>query len=340
MLGVRATALSNYVEVAESVGLDPYAMLRRVNIDPAMIEEKEHPIDAGAVAMLLEDSAEISGCMAFGLLMAERRSLWDLGAISLLLKNSATAREVIESLVAYQHVVGNAITLTIEACGDARVLRTDVLTRRYRRQSTELLMGVTHCAIAEAAGGGWCPETAHFMHCAPEDLSVHNRIFGCSLHFGDWFNGFTCSNSALETANAEAVASAADHARRYLDLLQPHPTAAPVSVRLARALQSLLPMGRVTLNQAARSMGLHPRTLQRELATEGLSFAALLDKARRELALRYLANPTIAIGSVGSLIGYSSPSSFTRWFAAEFGQSPAAWRTAQRPNASDTEAAG
>jgi AraC-like DNA-binding protein len=73
-------------------------------------------------------------------------------------------------------------------------------------------------------------------------------------------------------------------------------------------------------------MGVHPRALQRELAGDGRSFAELLDEVRRELAQRYLANPTMPIGSVGQMIGYSTPSSFTRWFQAEFGKTPAAWR--------------
>jgi AraC-like DNA-binding protein len=30
------------------------------------------------------------------------------------------------------------------------------------------------------------------------------------------------------------------------------------------------------------------------------------------------------------MIGYASQSSFTRWFAAEFGIGPAAWRAAER----------
>jgi len=33
---------------------------------------------------------------------------------------------------------------------------------------------------------------------------------------------------------------------------------------------------------------------------------------------------------VASLLGYSSPSSFTRWFAGSFGVSPQLWRANQR----------
>ncbi len=62
------------------------------------------------------------------------------------------------------------------------------------------------------------------------------------------------------------------------------------------------------------------------LEREGKSFATLLAEARRELALRYLANPAYSIAEVGRMTGYANPSSFTRWFAAEFGMAPAQWR--------------
>jgi AraC-like DNA-binding protein len=37
-------------------------------------------------------------------------------------------------------------------------------------------------------------------------------------------------------------------------------------------------------------------------------------------------NPGYSLSRIGSLLGYSVPSSFTRWFTAEFGQTPGKWR--------------
>ena len=39
MAQVRAAALTNYIDVARFVGLDPYAMLKRARISPALLEE-------------------------------------------------------------------------------------------------------------------------------------------------------------------------------------------------------------------------------------------------------------------------------------------------------------
>jgi AraC-like DNA-binding protein len=92
----------------------------------------------------------------------------------------------------------------------------------------------------------------------------------------------------------------------------------------------MLPVGRGTLAQVADNLGLHARTLQRQLEKEGQTFAALLNAVRRELALRYLSSSAHNMTAIAHMTGYSSPSAFTRWFAAEFGMSPAAWRAEER----------
>lgn len=59
---------------------------------------------------------------------------------------------------------------------------------------------------------------------------------------------------------------------------------------------------------------------------QGTSFSALTAEVRRELVLRYIENPRYSLGHVAELLGYSTHSAFTRWFAQQFGASPATWR--------------
>ena len=62
---------------------------------------------------------------------------------------------------------------------------------------------------------------------------------------------------------------------------------------------------------------------------EPQSFSDLLDETRREIVVRYLDNPAFSLTRVAGLLGYRYPSSFTRWFVAGFGKSPASWRSAR-----------
>ena len=69
-------------------------------------------------------------------------------------------------------------------------------------------------------------------------------------------------------------------------------------------------------------------------STEGA--AAAIKKAEaeakaRRAAVRYLGTSNHSVTDVGLLLGYSTLSSFSRWFTIEFGKSPAAWRSAGAP---------
>jgi AraC-like DNA-binding protein len=340
---IHTAALTNYFEVARFVGLDPYEMLRRFRIRPTTLADPDAVLNSGSVADLLEDSARESGCQSFGLLMAESRTLASLGPISLLLAHQGTARDVLIAMVEYQGVLNEVISLDIEEPGPGdgtfrdgdrlAIIRTGFFNGYDGRQAIELLMAIVCRTVSEVVSGRWHPDLAYFRHSAPDDLSLHMRIFQCPLIFGAGFNGLVCSQAALDAPNPAAESVMARHAKRYLDMLVPEPADGSLTERARRSLYLLLPAGRATLEQLGTNLGLHPRALQRQLEREGRTFATLLNEVRRELALRYLASPAHSVGTVAQMTGYATPSSFSRWFAAEFGMSPAQWRAEEKADA-------
>jgi len=320
----------NYAEVARFVGLDPVRMLRRAGIDPAELADPEHPLDAARVATLLETSARESGCPVFGLLMAESRSVASVGAVGLLLKHQGTAGDVINALVQYQGFFTEVLTISTELLEGATVIHTEQSAGIGGPQSTEYLMGLVCRIVSLVTGGRWHPESAHFLHDSPGDHRVHRRVLQCALVFRSDFNGFVCPTGSLEAPNLAADSLMARHARRYLDMLVPDTADGSITERVRRSIYLLAPAGRATLDQVSENLGVRARTLQRSLETEGRTFATVLNEVRRELALRYLSSSTHSITAIAQMTGYATQSSFTRWFAAEFGMAPAAWRVEQR----------
>jgi AraC-like DNA-binding protein len=193
------------------------------------------------------------------------------------------------------------------------------------RQGIELAIGVVFRMFRALLGPLWKPRRVQFTHAAPQNLSVHRRIFGPNLSFGGEFNGIVCDAADLDRPNPSADPAMASHAERYVDSL-PGARAPGVAQDVRRAIVELLPRGRASIEQVAQALGTHPRALQRMLG-DGESFSGLLNDARRELALRYLENPAYSLTQVAELLGYGFPSSFSRWFAAEFGSSPRRWRS-------------
>src|SRR5262245_24495822 len=115
---VRAAALSNYAEVARQVGLDPVRMLRRLKLDPAVLSKPDTRVPVAAVVTLLANSAEQSGCVTFGLRMAEARRLSDFGALGLLMKHQRTLREILAMIGRYRRLLNEALAVQVEEFGD------------------------------------------------------------------------------------------------------------------------------------------------------------------------------------------------------------------------------
>jgi AraC-like DNA-binding protein len=309
-------------------------MLLQARIDPEILENPELRIGSQAVGRLLEDSAVASGCPAFGALMAEARSLSALGPLTLLLSHQQTLRDALEAFVRYDHLLNGSLLLNIEEQDDVALLRMMIDARFAfpRRQSIELAVTVFVRALVQLGGDAWRPESVHFLHRAPGDLSIHRRILGTAIQFESEFSGLAFSRSALGNVNPNADPRIGSYARDYLESLRPEGAPESIEEQVRGILYGLLPRGIATIDEVATQLACSPRTLQRLLDREDLTFSDVLNDVRRTAVIRYLNIPGKSMSAIAAMLGYASLSSFTRWFATEFGMSPSSWRKAYATN--------
>lgn len=329
----RVTALSGYVEVAQFVGVDPYAQLRTVGIAPSALGDHELWVASDKVNLLLENTAAAANCPHFALLMVEARGLADLGPLSLLLAHQTDVRGIITSLCTYQRQMNEILMLSLEAADDCATLLIDMLPGYGTRQYIEGCVGSAFRAIGDLTAGRWKAECVHFRHSAPADLSAHRRIFHCHVEFDSDRDGISCASWMLDQPNPASHPETALHAIKFLSMLSAERPDASITDRTRHAINLHLHSGDATIDRVADSLGIHSRALQRALDREGTSFGVLLNEARRALALRYLVTSHHSISEISDLLGYSNQSSFTRWFASEFGASPGSWRNRQSQDA-------
>jgi AraC-like DNA-binding protein len=329
---VRAASLGNYSPIARRLGLDPLRMIREAGLNPAHLADPDLRIPAASVVALLETSARKSGCLTVGLEMAESWRMSDFGAISLLLSHQRTLRDALSAIVRYRHLLNDAVNLEVEEAERLVFVREEIVVEGgapASRQAIELAIGIVFRTFRALLGPEWRPRGVRFRHPAPPKLTVHHRVFGSAVRFDADFNGIVLAAEDMERANPAADAAMARHAQRYVDSL-PGARKTSNAEEVRRSIHVLLPRGRASIEQVAQALGTQPRTLQRKLEANGESFAALLNATRRDLAVRHLDNPAYSLAQVAELLGYGFPSSFTRWFSAEFGKSPTEWRAAKK----------
>jgi len=323
---VRAATLTNFVDVARQVGLDPARALRQAGLDPRVLADPERRLPAATVNDLFERAAAESGCQTFGLRMGELRRLSDFGAISLLINHQPTPRAALATLIAFRRMLNEALILDVEESNDLVIVRELLMLGDSGPavQAHELMVAVLYRMFRGILGPRWRPLSINFTHAAPADRNVHRRVFGVDVEFGSEFNGLVLAAADLDRPNPTADPALAQYARQFVETL-PNAGQDDAVQQARKAVYHLLPLGRATLADVAQTLGFNPRTLQRRLGGLGAEFSNIVASVRRDLAVRYLANSDLSVTQVAELLGYARIGSFTRWFAAEFGVAPTTW---------------
>jgi len=81
-----------------------------------------------------------------------------------------------------------------------------------------------------------------------------------------------------------------------------------------------------TLEWAASRLHLSPRSLQRKLALEQVTFSSVLEQVRHTLALEWMRRPDIQIGVMAEKLGYADHATFCNAFKRWAGVAPSRYR--------------
>ncbi|MER5391318.1 AraC family transcriptional regulator [Saccharopolyspora sp. NPDC002686] len=330
----RYAALNSYIEVSQAVGLEPARLLRGAGLDPASLALQDRWVPAGAVARLLELSAVESGQQDFGLLLAERRRFANLGPLSLVIREEPDVRSALTVLIRHEHMYNEALRMRMSVLNGLATIRVgfEFGEQTETRQATELALGTLHRLLLGFLGSLWQPLAVCFTHHAPADPGTHRRLFGSAVKFEQEFNGVTFYADDLDAPNKMSDPLMRNYAYQILDTLEP-PRESTVLNRVRELIELLLPTGRCSVEQVARSLGVDRRTIHRQLSDEGETFSSILNATRTELAENLVATHRYTLTEIADLLSFSSPGNFSRWFRGQFGCSPSQWRNREQREA-------
>ena len=330
---VRSATLTHYPEVAQSVGIDPRAMLRKVRLPLESLERPDLRIAVTSVRRLLEASATASGVEEFGLLMAERGALANLGPVALVVREQATIGEALKALARFIHIHHESMRLLINPLGDAvsLTIRLRGGVPRAPRQSSEMALGSLHRILRSLAGEDWKPLEAHLTHPLPRNRKYYRSFFGCPMEFSAEDDALIISARDLDRPIPRAHPLIADYLERRVDAIDVRPR--QWDERVAEVVRALLNDGDCTVERVAGHFGCTRRTIHRHLAECGTTFSEVLDAERADLALRLIEDHSRPLTTVAEMLGFSAQSAMARWFKGRFGRSITAWRSDARERA-------
>lgn len=325
---VRTAALNGYVELSRSLGVDPRALMKRVGLDTADLAVQDRWISGPAAVRLLELSAAASRHDDFGLRMTELRRFSNLGPISLVVREEPDVRSALGLLLRHEHMYNEILHARLSERNGLATIKVELRLGETApaRQATELIVGAFTRILRGFLDTRWQPLSVWFTHSAPADSGRHRRLLGPGLEFDREFNGIVFYADALDAPNAMADPQLRNYARQYFDAITATPRDTSAADRVRELIEALLPTGRCSIEQVARSLGVDRRTVHRHLAHSGETFSSMLNATRMRLAGQFVAQPRRSLTEISDLLGFSSLSAFSRWFHQQFGCSPRAWR--------------
>ncbi len=317
----RVGAFAELPGLLREFGVDPADVMAGVGLVPGILDDPENAIPFTAAGRLLQASALRTGCEHFGLLLGQRNDTRSLGLVGALMRNAPTWGRAAQDLVDNQHryVRGGVPYLVVNdgvAWGGYAV----------HQPGTE---GIDHfCDGAIAIGFnmmrelcGALPDEVLLSRKPPADMQPYRRFFRVPVRFDAEQSALVFPAGKLERAvpgadpRQRAILEAA--VAKYWTVALPN-----VADQVVRILRPRVLFGDFTLEAIAHCLTMNPRTLNRHLQAEGMTFRRLLNEARFEVARQLLLGTRIGITGISASLGYADTSAFSRAVRRMAGASP------------------
>ncbi|WP_082976953.1 AraC family transcriptional regulator [Nocardia sp. 852002-20019_SCH5090214] len=327
---VRSAALAGYIDLTLSLDVDPMLLLRSVGIATATLTATDAWLPAARVDRLLERTAHETNCEDFGLRLASRRGLTNLGPVALVAREEPDVRSAVNVVLRYISLHNEALRTRMIQIGALTTIHIQAAPATpLGRQSIELTVGVMCRILRELRGPGWDPLSVSFRHNEPSQRGSGCQILGSAVEFEQSFDGIFCYSHDLEASNPFADPLLRPYAREYLRSLAP--SGESVAEQARAIIETLLPTQQCSAATVAARLGMDRRTLHRRLARSGETFTTLLNATRLDLAHRCLTRHDRTLSDIAAELGFSELSAFSRWFRRHAGQSPSRIRAGQQP---------
>jgi len=278
-------------------------------------------------------AAEVTGDDALGLHMAQALPPGALDLLEYAFRSSPTLERGFAELERYGRLLSDRAAAHL-GHGDGTLVVTlgQESGLPMLRHRADFALALALRLARDATGTPFNPVEVNFAHRSPEDILEHRQFFRAPLHFEQPSNQLVIARNDAERPLRGADAALAGVVRRRLDRLLAERSADgdSTSAAVRRVLLETLDLGTSTAASVARDLGMSPRTLNRRLRAEGTWFRGIIDAVRGERATALLRDPSVGIGEIAFVLGYSEATAFHRSFKRWTGQTPLAFRKAAR----------
>lgn len=313
-------------EAADELSFDCEALFRSIGVEPGALRYPMTPIPLGVVGKTLSKAVADSGCEHFAALAGARARLDYAGLVPLLVMREKSVRDAITDFTRFLRIWyrGVHFVLHVEHGWAQFTVSIEGPCEGHAELCTSYTSSMNR-HLEAIIPGRWRASRVLLSRPRPRDIGAYRRIFNAPVVFGAAADAIEFPAALLERTREVTDERLVTVLRQQLIGLEAvhRPT---VVDQVRRLIEVLLVRGDCSVQRVAQLLSIHRQTLYRHLRGHDTTFEKELERARRQMAERMLAEGDLPIADIAQALGYKEPVNFTRAFKRWNGVPPGIWR--------------
>jgi AraC-like DNA-binding protein len=306
-------------------GIETQDLLEKTGLEVSQIEDHDLRIKVYEQIKFLDLAAKALNDRLLGFNIAREFDLRELGLLYYVMASSDNLGEALQRAARYSMIMNEGVKLIYQENKEvAMVFEYAGVARHPDRHQIEFFMTTLVRLCRQLTGHNLELIRVSLLHQRTAHAVELDKFFFCKVIF----NGVADEFAFPGTVKTLPIASGDPYLNRLLMRYCEEARSAKLVRRgdfrllVENAIIPLLPHGKAQVSKISRKLGLSKRTIARRLASEGVTFAVVLDSLRYELAKRYLQENHLAISEIAWLLGYRESSAFSHAFKRWDGRTP------------------
>ena len=327
---VSAVTLHFILRVLQSkYKIDTDALLEEVGINADIFLEENSYVSSDKIKALFQKAAELCQDPCLALHLGTTTSSESLGLLGYMLANSANVEQMLRRLCNFSILIGKNLQFTfILEKEQVKLLFTvdDNPLILIPKHQVEIHLSAIVTLIRQLCGQEIVPKATHFHYAKVSIIKEYEKLFGEHLVFDAYENALIFSKETLSIPLKNAYPGLLKYFESQAEKIIDNFYDTSWNNKVRKLILVRLGNEPIDIETVASLLHVNVRRLQSYLKQEAFIYSKLLEDVRKKLALYYLQNFSIDIGTIALYLGYNDLSSFTRSFKKWYGASPQTYR--------------
>lgn len=325
---VSVQLLNFLLAYASSNQYDVNEILKVSGIEPEITKEKKSRLDMDQFCAVVSSIKNLAVNSFSGLHLAEKVNVYGNNHILMsIMSHCSTLEKAIEKLIKYHDISSNSLRLhsTNFNSTASLVWKLDMyINPDLERIFVEAALASCAIMFRDLTMGKAKFVEINFIYPQPSNLEEYEKFFGCPVLFDKKENKINLKKDTLSLpitmSDPELLAILEQYAQKILSRGSAENV---LSEKILLCLEEMIIQGKdYQILNVANKMSVSTRTLQKQLKQENITYRKLLEKAKKGIAVKSLAQGNIPLVDITFLLGFSEQSALNHAFKRWTGLSP------------------